>query len=143
AERYLTLAALHLPSQRVRVAHSISVEDFRNPVFAELFDVISSVDGPLDPEAIAEQLGEQATVELERLLEAADELQAPNRLVDDSINQLRLRALREQSEEVQRMLQEETEQGRKDVLIAEKTRIRDEMNALRGRPAGQTPTRAV
>lgn len=143
AERYLTLAMLHLPAYRARITHDISVEDFRSPVFAELFAVLSTVDGHVDAEVIAEELSDEAAAELELLLEASPELEAPNRLVDDSLVQLRLRALREHSAEVQRMLLEESQQGGKDVLLAEKIRIRDEIRALRGDVPTNVPTRAA
>lgn len=143
AERYITLAMLHLPSLRQRVSHQVSAEEFRTPVFAELFAVLSTLEGTAEPESLAEELSEAANEELERLLEAVNELESPNRLVDDSIRQLRLRALRDQSLEVQKMLLEETRQENKDVLLAEKIRIRDEIRALRGDPPGQQQTRAA
>lgn len=142
AERYLALAMLHLPSQRAYVAQRVSAEDFRSPVYAELYSALSALDGEVDAEALADELSPEATVEMERLLGRAEELEAPNRLVEDSIAQLRLRALREQSAEVQRMLLEETDQSKKDVLLAEKIRIRDEIRALRGQPPTHSPTRA-
>lgn len=145
AERYIALAMLHLPPQRARVLHQVSEEEFRSPVYAELFSLLSTLEGPADPELLAEQLSDQAVAELERLLESADELVSPNRLVDDSVTQLRYRALRDQSLEVQRMLLEETRQDRKDLLLAEKIRIRDEILALRGRGdrPGQPQSRAA
>src|SRR5690606_36696984 len=123
AERYITLAMLHLQSLRQRVSHQVSAEECRTPVFAELFAVLSTLEGTAEPESLAEELSEAANEELDRLLEAVNELESPNWLVDDRIRLLRLRALRDQTMQVHKMLLEETLHENKDVQLAEKIRI--------------------
>lgn len=131
AERNLVLVLLHLPERREQLVHDVHVEDFRSPVYAELFAELGAVDGPLEVEALAEQLTSEAVEELQRLLEASGELIAPIQLMQDSIASLRLRSLKEQSEELQRMMLEVSDPERKDILLREKIRIRAEMAALR------------
>lgn len=142
AERYLVLLLLHLPERREQLVHDVHAEDFRNAVYAELFAELGAVDGPLDVEALAEGLSTEALQELQRLLEASGELMAPLQLMQDSIANLRRRALKEQSQEVQRMLLEVSDPEGKDILLREKIRIREEMAALRSSGGPVPPERA-
>ncbi len=131
AERNLVLAMLHRPETRQRIAEDISVETFLEPRYAELFDALSASDGLTDFEALSEELTPETMEILEPLIASEGELESITALIDDSLRQLRARALSEQAREVARMYDGERDPVKKQALLAERTRIRDEMRTLR------------
>ena len=129
AERTLVLAMLHLEGYIESVAQRVRPESFRDPVYAELFSVLTTRGEAGDVEALAEELSPSAVLEYGRLLEARDELTAPRQIVDDSLAMLRLFELRDQIEEVARLAAIATGEKR-EALDAEHRRLLEEKKAL-------------
>ncbi len=131
AERNLVLAMLHRPETRARISESVSAETFHEPRYAELFDLLSALDGPVSFEALAEELSEESVAMLEPLIASEGELQGVTALVDGSLRQLRARGLQEQEQQIVQMLEGEREPVRREALSAELKRITDERRSLR------------
>ncbi|HEX5829410.1 MAG TPA: DNA primase [Gemmatimonadaceae bacterium] len=133
-ERTLVLAMLHVPAQAAAISAQVPMERLRSPIYAELFAVIAEHGGGETAEklaAIAAELSsEEAVRELERLAERRAELGDPARTVRDTLDTLRLRDLREELREIQKLLEQAPTEERKNELIRQKETRQKEREAL-------------
>jgi hypothetical protein len=123
---------LHLEGYIESVAQRVRPETFHDPIYAEIFAVLTARGEAGDVEGMAEDLSEAAVAEYGRLLEAREELTAPRQIVEDSLAKLRYFELSEQIDEVARLVA--TASGEKRAALeSEWTRLLDEKKALGAR----------
>ncbi|HEY0969885.1 MAG TPA: hypothetical protein VGE02_02785, partial [Gemmatimonadales bacterium] len=132
AERSLVLAMLHLEGYIESVAQRVRPEAFHDPIYAEIFTVLTARGDAGDVEGMAEDLSEPAVGEYGRLLEAREELTAPRQIVEDSLAKLRYFELSEQIDEIVR-LAASASGDRRAALEAERARLLEEKKALGAR----------
>ncbi|HVX40177.1 MAG TPA: DNA primase [Gemmatimonadaceae bacterium] len=132
AERELVRMLLHQRRYVEPAAEKLGAEMFADPVYRAIFAAIATHDPEAPVDEIAAELDEEATAELQSLLEENGGLDRAEETIDGSINALLSRDLDKQLREIDRLLPL-AESSKKDELIREKTKLTAEMQAL-GRP---------
>jgi hypothetical protein len=129
-ERELVRVLLHFPQYIDQAAERLSVEDFQNPVMRGIFGAIIAAGADAGPEQFADGLEPAQTAELERLLAESGGLDRPEEMVASAIARLGTgRMITARMAEIDRELPL-ADDGQKDLLIAEKQRLRSEAVAL-------------
>lgn len=129
AERELVRAMLTVPGQVERIAERIGPGEFRDARYREIFEGLMEDRSTGDIPALAARLSAAAAESLEALLAEPGAIVDVERTVSDSLAQLELRARRDRSAEIQRLLAAATG-PEKDRLLKEKQENNDEIRRL-------------
>lgn len=118
-ERDLLRAMLSVRSVVERVGERVGPEEFRDPRFREIFEVLTDLGADASNTDVAASLTAEAAEALEVLLGEPDAIQDVERTVNDCIAGLERRKLQERNAEIQRLMTAATE-TEKNQLVAEK-----------------------
>jgi DNA primase len=129
AERELVRVMLTLRSTIERIVERIGPGQFRHPHYREIFEVLARAGAEASTEEVAALISEDATPVLDKLLAEPDAVQDVDRMIQDCVTHLEVRALRERNAEIQRLMTAATA-DEKDVLVAQKQANSDEIRRL-------------
>jgi DNA primase len=135
AERLLVKVMLHHPQQLESIATRVALEQIADAVYAEIYAALVERGAAYDREELAGALSGPATLALDQMFDAPDEVAAPVRIVEDSATQLELRALRAESDDLDRALAR-ADGPLKDQLIEQKRRVGEEIRRRGGKGFG-------
>jgi replicative DNA helicase len=112
-----------------RIMERVGPHQFRQPEYREIFEVLVRRGPDASIEDVAGELSEGSTSVLDTLLAEPDAVQDVDRMIQDCVTRVELRALREQSAEIQRLMTAATS-DEKDALVAQKQANSDEIRRL-------------
>ena len=123
---------LHRPGYLEQVLERIGAEGFRDPEMRRIFATMAEHGADAGVEVLAGHLDEDAVEVMQELLEEAGGLDHADEAIAGSLVAMHERELTDRMAEIDREMPLASD-GEKDVLIAEKDRLRRELKALGGR----------
>ena len=143
AERRATGAGISAEREIVRVlllrrnmveslAERLAPKEFRDPVYREIYSVLLESDHDATPLQLAERLTPESVREIEEILaESPESMVDPQKSIDDSLAQLRMRRLNRKRYKLQKLLEIAPPEQKND-LIREKMALIKEIRSLKG-----------
>ena len=135
AERLLVKVVLHHPQQVEAVGERIAPEQLQDPRYAEVYAALLERGATYDREELSRALSDAGARALDEMFDAPGEVAAPVRIVEESIAQLELRALRAESDDLDLAIAR-ADGAQKDQLIDQKRRIGEEIRRRGGKGYG-------
>ena len=132
AERELVRVMVHERGEVDALAERIDPAEFRNAELREIFQTLVQLGDGATIEELASALSPAAVEEMQDLLEEPEALVDIRRTVDDSLATLRVREMETRLAEIDRLLPLAGGEE-KDVLIGEKMKLRQDVQALGGK----------
>jgi DNA primase len=132
AERELLRVLLHRPAYLEQVLERIGAEGFRDPDLQRIFTVMAEHGADAGVEVLAGHLDEDAVEAMQELLDESGGLDHADEAIAGSLVAMHERGLTDRMAEIDREMPLASD-SEKDVLIAEKQRLRSELKALGGR----------
>jgi DNA primase len=132
AERALVGTVVVVRSLLDMVAEKIDATALRDPSCRAIFEALLRAGPDATVDELAATLTPEAIALLQTMLADGTMGADPARVIDDSLAHLRVRALRERLDEIERTMRLASD-GEKNGLMAEQTRIMAEVRALKGR----------
>ena len=129
AERELVRVMLTLRSTLERIVERVGPEQFRHPEYREIFEQLVRVGPEGSIEDVAATLSEAATQVLDALLAEPEAVQDVDRMIQDCVTRIEVRALKERNAEIQGLLTAATA-DEKNALMAQKQANSDEIRRL-------------
>jgi DNA primase len=132
AERELVRVLLHRPAYVEQVAERVGAESFHDLVLRGIYEAIVEEGPEADAATLAGKLDDDATAEMQALLEESGGLDRADEIVAGSLGALHERDLDARMDEIDALMPlASTEE--KDALTLEKMQLRDELRALGSR----------
>ena len=126
AERLLVKVLLHHPQQVDLIGERVPFEQLRDPLYAEIYAALLERGSGYDRVELVGALTDASARAVDQMFDAPGEVAAPVRIVEESIAQLDLRALRAESDDLDRAIAR-ADGPQKDQLIEQKRRIGEEI----------------
>ena len=131
AERALVRAMLLTPIRIESIGERIGADSFRAPAYREIFETLLRLGEAATPEAMSEEMSEDAVVVLQTLLESDPaELEPLDITIAASLDALRRRDLEDRNAEIDRELAVARSDEEKNALTREKWANANEMRAI-------------
>ncbi|MDQ6829155.1 MAG: hypothetical protein M3081_09855, partial [Gemmatimonadota bacterium] len=126
AERMIVKIMLLFPDATERIAETVGEADFTTPMYRELYGALLEHGAPLRFEG----LSEESVIAAQLMLAEPNEIVDLDQSLQGSVNNLRVRELRREIEEMQRLI--DMKPPEIDALIKRKQEIVGEIRALGG-----------
>jgi len=131
SEQALVQIMLHHRSQLETIGEQIGREDFRSPVYREIFERLLDSDASASNDTLSAALSAAAAHAMQELLLEPEAVVDVARTIRDSVNKLRVRALETQLMEIDRLLPLAAD-AEKDTLIRRKESLLRDIRGLGG-----------
>jgi DNA primase len=135
AERLIVKVMLHHPQQVDAIGERVAPEQLRDPRYAEVFAALVERGAGYDREELVSALSDPSAQAVDALFDAPGEVAAPVRILEESVAQLELRALRAESDDLEAAIAR-ADGPQKDQLIEQKRRIAEEIRRRGGKGFG-------